>query len=740
MKTFTKFLRSQLALLKPFISNCSLNSSRKWQEKIGRLMAKPHKDDLSYEDFKINLTNCSMITPKDELSSGVILYLHGGGYVAGGLDYAKGFGSILASKCGIRVLCAAYRLAPENPAPCALDDALDAYGYLLSNGYAPSQILLCGESAGGGLIYSLCLKLKEKGRTMPAGIIAISPWTDLTLSGESYQTNKQADPSMTSERLHYFADTYLYGFVDGHPRVNPDKNDDIKVKKNPLVSPLFGELDRMPPSVIFAGSDEIMLDDARLMHEKLLNSGSESELVVAERMWHGYILYCLKERECDFAKIRKFIKTTVPHQKKLRWMSLDNAAKIFPASRNRHWTNVFRLSATLTEDVDVQALKIALDVTVRRFPSIAVRVRTGMFWYYLEEIPHAPDIMEEKPYPLSRMIFDDIRKCAFRVIVYKKRIAVEFFHALTDGNGGLIFLKTLISEYIYQKYGVKVPFENGVLDRLEEPSADELEDSFFKYAGPKKASRADSDAFKISGKREIDGFKTNTAFILDAAEVAAKAKALGITVTAYITTVFITSVGKIQNDRVKNRKRHKPIKILIPVNLRKIFPSKTLRNFVLYATPGIDPSLGEYSFEEIASIVNHQMKLQITDKNMAAIIATNVGSEKHLVLRATPLFIKNLVMKMVFLAVGERKSCFSFSNLGVVKMPEEFERYVDRLDFVLSVQSNAPYNTSLITYKNKMYLNVIRNIKDPVLEREIYSVLRELGISCRAESNTRSEE
>jgi NRPS condensation-like uncharacterized protein len=457
-------------------------------------------------------------------------------------------------------------------------------------------------------------------------------------------------------------------------------------------------------------------------------------------MWHGYVLYCLKEREGDFAKIRKFIKVNVPHQKKLRWMSLDNAAKIFPASRNRHWTNVFRLSATLSEDVDIQALKVALDVTVRRFPSIAVRVRAGMFWYYLEEIPHAPEIMEEKPYPLSRMIFDDIRKCAFRVIVHKKRIAVEFFHALTDGNGGLIFLKTLVSEYIYQKYSVKIPIGNGVLDRLEEPTEDELEDSFFKYAGPRKASRSDSDAFRIRGKREVDGFKTNTTFILEADEIAARAKALGITVTAYLSAMFICAVDKIQSRECKSRNRHKPIKILLPVNLRKIFPSNTLRNFVLYATPGIDPSLGKFTFEEIASIVNHQMKLQITDKNMAAIIATNVGDEKHMILRATPLFLKNIVMKMVFLAFGERKSCFSFSNLGVVKMPEEFERYVDRLDFVLSVQSNAPYNTSLITYKGKMYLNVIRNIKDPVLEREIFAVLRELGISCRAESNTRMED
>ena len=200
------------------------------------------------------------------------------------------------------------------------------------------------------------------------------------------------------------------------------------------------------------------------------------------------------------------------------------------------------------------------------------------------------------------------------------------------------------------------------------------------------------------------------------------------------------AAARIQEKRVRRISRRKPIKVLIPVNLRRLFPSKTLRNFVLYATPGVDPRLGEYEFDELCQIVQHQMQLQITKKQMAAMIATNVGSEKPFVLRAAPLFIKNTVMKMVFNAVGERKSCFTFSNLGVVRAPEEFCRYVERLDFVLGVQASAPYNTSAITFGGKMYLNIIRNIAEPVLEREIYAVLRELGLQPIAESNTRGKE
>ncbi len=741
MKPSRSFLRSQLSVLKPFIENSSLATVRRGQDAIGKLMTASRKHEVTHKDFALGEFSCTWVIPRDEVTGGVMLYLHGGGYTTGNLQYAKGVGAMLAEKCGMRVLCAAYRLAPEHPFPAALDDALDAYGHLLSNGYAPSDIILCGESAGGGLCYSLCLKLKEKGWMLPAGIIAFSPWTDLTASGESYAVNEKADPSITKERLKYFADCYVYGCEEqgknSKPRTCDRADEDRAAKRAPLISPLFGELERMPPSLIFVGGDEIMLDDAVLLHERLLACRCESELVVTPGMWHAYILYDLKEHEKDFSRIRKFIKTQIPHQKKLRWMMLDNAAKIFPAARRRNWSNVFRLSATLYEEVDREALRTALDVTVRRFPSIAVRLRSGMFWYYLQEIPAAPDIIEEGPYPLARMPFDDIRECAFRVIVYERRIAVEFFHALTDGNGGLVFLKTLVAEYLYQKHGVKVPPGDGILDRLEEPDEAELEDSFIKYAGKRPLSRADTTAFKITGERVVDGFKTNTTFILDAKTVAAEAKKRGVTVTAYLVAALMLATVNIQKKRVRRAKKWRPVKVLIPVNLRKLFPSRTLRNFVLYATPGIDPRMGEYSFDELCEIVHHQMKLQITDKQMAGMIATNVNSERSLILRATPLFLKNIVMKLIFNAVGEKKSCFSFSNLGLVSLPEALSAYVERLDFVLGVQASAPYNTSLITYNGKMNLNVIRNIHEPVLERALYEVLRDLSLCPTVESNTR---
>ena len=744
MKAKYTILKSQLNLLKPFVEKCSLSVVRRSQDGVGKLMAGSYKDQVSKEIIKVGDLRCAMLTPKEELSGGVILYLHGGGYVAGNLDYAIGFASALAVKCGIKVFTVEYRLAPEHPYPTALDDVMDAYGYLLSDGYDPSRIILCGESAGGGLCYALCQKLRDKMRTMPAGIIAISPWTDLTLCNESYKLNKKRDPSMTIEQLKYYADCYVYGgCVDSRgklvPRTNLNLADDVARKSEPRISPIFDSMEKMPESLIFVGGDEIMYDDAVLMHRKLIDSGCKSELVVAPELWHAYILYDLSDRAEDFNKISKYIKRVIPTHKKLSWMALDNAAKIFPAARSRTWSNLFRISATLDEEIDRDALKVALDVTVRRFPSIAVSVKEGMFWYYLEEISSLPEILDEKPYPLARMTMRDLRKCAFRVLVYKNRIAVEFFHSLTDGNGGIIFVKTLTAEYLYQKYGIRVPVGNGILDRLEEPNPSELEDSFLKYAGEYPASRKDTDAYKIGGKREVDGFRTNTTFVVDPDFVKREAKARGVTVTVYMTAILIEAARRVQESRVSNPAKYKPIKVCVPVNLRKMFRSQTMRNFVMYTTPGIDPKLGEYSFDDLCQIVAAQMKQQMTKRNMAAMIKTNVDSEKNRLLRVVPLFIKNFVMKMVFNAVGEKKTCFTFSNLGVVSVPSEYSDKVKRMDFVLGSQAMAPYNVSAVTYEGKMYLNVTRNAREPVLEREIYEVLRSKGVPHSVESNSRGK-
>ena len=720
MELHAKRVRAQLNLFKPVMTSCSLEASRKGQDKLGELMTALHRSEIMTKNHDFQHFQGAWIMPQDQRRGGVVLYLHGGGYTCGSLEYAKGFSSVLAAECGVRVFCAAYRLAPEHRYPAAVEDALEAYQYLLKKGYAGHQILLCGESAGGGLIYALCLKLKELGLPLPCGLIGISPWTDLTGSGKSYEENREVDPSMSPELLQFYAKCYT---------------DD---PANPLCSPLFGDLTGFPPSLLFVGGDEVMLDDTRMLHEKLVKSGCRSKLIVAPERWHAYVLYCLSENmPQDFETINRFIDKVLSPARSLRWMKLDNAAKIYPAAKRRNWNNFFRISATLTEPVDVAVLRSALDVTARRFPSIAVRLRRGMFWYYLEQIPHSPAIQEEKSCPLAHAPFHEVRQCAFRVLVYHNRFAVEFFHALTDGTGGLTFFKTLLAEYLSQKYGLTIPAGDGVLGRLEEPDAEELEDSFLRYAGNIKASRKEATAWHLTGTPEKDGFKDLVTLMIPAPALKECAKAHGVTVTELLCAAMMQAICQLQAEKVPQRSRRKPVKVLLPVNLRNLFPSKTLRNFASYITPEVDPRMGDYTFDEICAAVHHRMGLENNPQTMRAKFAANVASEQSPLLRVMPLFIKNLAMKAVFDTVGECKSCLCLSNLGVVRLPEVMAPYVARMDFIIGVQAKAPHNCGVLTWNDTVYINCIRSIREPELELHFYRVLHQLGLPVKVESNQR---
>ncbi len=744
-----KIIKSQLELLSPIADGSSLDLVRSLQNKIGKLMHFTKRRDVVVREDREAECPRAVIVPRDEVRSGVILYLHGGGYTCGNLDYAKGFAAVLSSLCGMRTVAIEYRLAPEAPYPAALEDCYSAYCALLDEGYTSDKIILAGESAGGGLVFALTLLLRDREMSMPRGLIAISPWCDLTLSGESYTLNKDADPSITKERLRFFADCYVGAEKPqkkiGRKNKLTEENstpEAQRVKRLPYVSPIFADLSDMPPSIIFAGGDEILLSDAVEMNKRLKEHKSQSQLIVHPKMWHAYLLYALKSSSDDMKQINDFVKRIMPRstERKLRWMHLDNAAKIYPAAASSRWTNVFRLSATLKEefgDIDRDVLQSALDVTVRRFPSISVRLRRGVFWYYLEEIAHAPRIMDERYCPLVHMPFDDIRSCAFRVLIYGGRIAIEFFHALTDGNGGLVFLKTLLAEYLTQKYKVVIPATDGILDRLEPPCEEEMKDCFPKHKAIVGKSRKDDNAYRVFGTPERDGFIHDTAFTMDSQELRSAAKQYGVTVTAFMTSVFIVAAVNLQNSEVTSLKKQRPVKILVPVDLRRIFGERTLRNFALYVCPGIDPRLGEYTFPEICKIVSDIMELEITEKNMSAIIHTNVKDEESIALKLTPLFLKNLVMKAVFLLVGEKKSTLSLSNLGVVKLPYEMQNYINCFDFQLSVQSTAPYNASLITYGDSARLHFTRNILEPRFEMSVYQVLRGLGIHVKAEANER---
>ncbi len=292
----TESARKKLEKLKPILNGCSIKAARVGQDMLGAISSIGKKD--SYEKLIFANFKCGVITPEaltDE--DAVIVYIHGGGYVAGGIEYAKGYASYLSEKTGIKTFFPAYRLAPENKCPDAVKDCVKTYKYLTETlSYDPKKIIICGESAGGGLIYSLCASLKKLSLPLPRGLVAISPWTDLTMSGESYEFNAENDPSMTLERLRFFAENYTDNPTD------------------PIASPLFGDLSDLPPSLIVSGGDEIMLSDSVSLHKKLLSLNSPSHHHIEPGLWHAYPLYHLTD--VDDGLIIDFIKELLNNEER----------------------------------------------------------------------------------------------------------------------------------------------------------------------------------------------------------------------------------------------------------------------------------------------------------------------------------------------------------------------------------------------------------------------------------------
>ena len=424
--------------------------------------------------------------------------------------------------------------------------------------------------------------------------------------------------------------------------------------------------------------------------------------------------------------------------RQLRWMRLDNAALIFPAAQRKHWSNAFRLSFTFRDPVDPALLQQALDHVAPRFPSVCVRLRRSTFWYYLEEVDRPPAVREDSYQPLVSMGRTDIRRCAIRVLYYRSRMAVEFFHAVTDVTGGMVFAKTLAAEYVRLRYGADVPATHGVLDIRESPKPEELEDSFQRNVGPVAAPRDDGNVYRYRGTLEPDRFLHVTLGTVDSEALHSRSHALGVTVTAYLTAVLLQSLLELQAENVPRRQRRKNVKIQIPVNLRKLYDSRTMRNFVAVANVGVDPRLGDYTLEELAKLVHHQMHLSITPKNMQAIFTPNVTSEQNPVLKIVPLFLKNIIMRAVFDTIGERVASMTLSNLGRVELPEAMAPFVERVEFVLGPQSTAPYNASVTSWQGKTFINIVRNTVEPRLEEIFFTKLVKLGCRVTVESNDRA--
>jgi NRPS condensation-like uncharacterized protein len=419
------------------------------------------------------------------------------------------------------------------------------------------------------------------------------------------------------------------------------------------------------------------------------------------------------------------------------WLKLDNAAKLYPAILSDDLTSVFRITASLKEPVRYSAIREAVAVTSKRFLYFGVSLGSGIFWHFLEFNNQLPRIQVEEEIPCTAFAVNRKNEPLYRVLIKGKRISVEFIHILTDGAGALEYLKTMLYTYLTLT-GNHFSTSGDIILPSMPVSEEEYEDGYKKFfqklPTPSSVSRSWNLPYKLNKRPKLRVLSAEVR-VKEILEASRKYK---VSITEYFVSVYLFSLQNIfisEKEKSKRRKS-KVLRIEVPVNMRKIFPNRTMRNFSLFVQPEIDMRLGNYTFEEIIKSVHLQLQMSTDVKQISRFLSSNVSYEKLLIVRILPLFIKKMIISAVYKRVVSKRLTGLVTNLGLVTLPGEMEDLVDYLEFIPPPPNpKVKVNTALISFKDKLricFCNITQSLE---LERHILSHLSNTGIHVKILKN-----
>ncbi len=411
------------------------------------------------------------------------------------------------------------------------------------------------------------------------------------------------------------------------------------------------------------------------------------------------------------------------------WLKLDNAAKIYPASYSEVAPEVFRVGMQMDQPIRLSALQEALRRTIARCPYYQVHLRRGFFWYYLQRHSSVPSIERLHEEPISRIHMRSPDEHLFRVQARETTIAIDFSHVLTDGSGAMRFLSTLVAEYLRQR-GVDVPAGGMVLDPDDPPHDGEFEDAFRTlYRKESPPPEKLTPAYHIPGPMGGRYYRTLTAR-MPITEVLAVARERKVSLTEYLVGVYLHALI-VMHDRGHSR-RH-TVRIEVPVDLRRIHPSPTMRNFSLFVSPEIDLCLGSYALEEAIQAAHHQIRLQADLRQLTKQLKRNVGGEMNPFVRIVPLVLKDWYLSSLHTRLGDMLYSGVVSNLGSVSLPEQMERHVEQVMFVLGPNPVRRTNCAVLSYRGQLSLTFGGVEESRELERLFLTTIVSHGVPVRVE-------
>ena len=406
------------------------------------------------------------------------------------------------------------------------------------------------------------------------------------------------------------------------------------------------------------------------------------------------------------------------------WYALDDAAKIYPLSMKHGYMSVFRLSVYFKENVVPELLQMALTFTIKRFPTFATTVKKGIFWHYLDTAKHRYSIQPETDIPCRPLRVSRSSSQSFRVIYYNNRVSVEYFHILTDGTGGMVFLKTLTAEYL-RLLGADVQNGADIPDINDAPSQSESANEFHRADKTESASGfMDKPAVQMSGKLSRVKPCRVLHFKMDSSSLKLAAKNRNATITAYILALMFVA-GKHATDEFEGS-----VNIQVPINMRKFYPSDTLRNFSMYC--GVKLPIGEITgIDDIIPTITLQLEEKTSKQSMNEML----NSTRRMVgaMRYVPMFIKAPVARIGHGFLSDMIFSNTLSNLGVVSMPPGLEEHIDSMDFVLGATLTNRASCAMVTYGDTVTLSISKCTADPSFEERLFELLASDGVKTAVE-------
>lgn len=417
-------------------------------------------------------------------------------------------------------------------------------------------------------------------------------------------------------------------------------------------------------------------------------------------------------------------------RRQIRWDKLDNTANLFPSIAGESMTNVYRISVVLTEEIKREYLQEALDILLPKIDGFNVRLRAGVFWYYFEENgKKAPRVVEESYFPCRYFRPNRNRNYLFRVTYYKRRINLEVFHVLTDGMGGINFLRELTYQYLRL---VHPELRDAAGDNLSVDTSLSREDSFVRnYKQSKPSGFRKEKAYLIKQDKLPAGEFGVMHGYMPVSQLKEVAHRYGASLNDYLVSVFVWSV---YTELLHRMPGGKPIRVAVPVNLRPYFDSDTTKNFFIMVSAEFAPKKESYTFEEIVNIIKESLHSQMDKEHLEDLFSYSVSNQMNVFLRPVPLFIKNLAMRAVY-SKSAVANTSTITNIGNIKVDEKYQPYIEQFHAFIAMSKGQSLKGTICSYGDTLAFTFSSIFAEATVQKAFFRKIAEDGVDVSIETN-----